>query len=75
MCIDAEVRGIVSIQHRSFNGHRKYTVTFFAEQRPGRGILPEVPKVKVKWFTLQQVKQLPYFSIVKLIKKVESGGE
>ncbi len=75
MCIDADIRGIVNIQHRSVMGHRKCTVTFYAEQRPGRGILLEVPKVKIKWFTPPQIKQLPYFSIVKLIKKVESGGE
>ncbi len=48
-------------------------MTYYAEQRLGRGSL-EVPKVKIKWFTPLQAKQLPNFSIVKLIKKVESGG-
>lgn len=75
VCVDAEIRAIVSIQYRSYIGHKRSTVTYYAEQGPDQGSLPEVPKVKIKWFTPQQAKQLGNFSIVKLIKKIESGGE
>ena len=75
VCIDAEVKGIVSIQHRTVLGQTKMTVTYYAEQRSSRGTIAEVPKVKTKWFTPQKAKQLPNVGIVKLIKKVESGGE
>ena len=75
MCIDAEIKGIVSIQHRTVLGQSKMTVTYYAEQRSGRGTVAEVPKVRTKWFTPQNAKQLPNVGIVKLIKKVESGGK
>ena len=76
MCINAVILGIVSIQHRTFveEGRTKVTVTFYAEQRPGRPNLG-TPTCKFKWLTIEQTKQLPNYTIVKLIKKVESGGD